>query len=59
MQIQKVKNLVLHEHVMAMEELAKGEHVFEAALQWSAVLFNHTKARQNVTLTLVENQTPI
>ena len=28
-----------------MEELAKGKHVVEAALQWSAVLLNRTKAR--------------
>ena len=28
-----------------MEELAKGKHVFQAALQWSAVLLNRTKAR--------------
>ena len=28
-----------------MEELAKGEHVVEAALQWSAVLLNRTKAK--------------
>ena len=26
-----------------MEELAKGKHVVEAALQWSAVLLNRTK----------------
>ena len=41
-----------------MEELAKGTHVFEPELQWSAVLLNRTKARQNVPLTHVENQTP-
>ena len=29
----------------AMEEIAKGKHVFQAALQWSAVLLNRTKAR--------------
>ena len=28
-----------------MEELAKGKHVIEAALQWSAVLLNRTKAK--------------
>ena len=28
-----------------MEELAKGKHVVEAALQWSAVLLNRTKAK--------------
>ena len=28
-----------------MEELAKGKHVFQAALQWSAVLLNRTKTR--------------
>ena len=28
-----------------MEKLAKGKHVVEAALQWSAVLLNRTKAR--------------
>ena len=54
---------VQHEHVGSMEErveeLAKGKHVFEPALQWSAVLLNRTKARQNVPLTHVENQTPI
>ena len=46
MQIQKVKNpSILHEHVRAMEELAKEKHVFQEALQWSAVLLNRTKAR--------------
>ena len=29
----------------AMEVLAKGKHLFQAALQWSAVLLNRTKAR--------------
>ena len=28
-----------------MEELAKEKHVDEAALQWSAALFNRTKAK--------------
>ena len=28
-----------------MEELAKEKHVFQAALQWSAVLLNRTKER--------------
>ena len=28
-----------------MKELAKGKHVVEAALQWSAVLLNRTKAK--------------
>ena len=28
-----------------MEELAKGKHVVETALQWSAVLLNGTKAK--------------
>ena len=28
-----------------MGELAKGKHVFQAALQWSAVLLNRTKVR--------------
>ena len=28
-----------------MKELAKGKHVFQAALQWPAVLLNGTKAR--------------
>ena len=41
-----------------MEELAKEKHVFEAVLQKSPVLLNRMKARQNVPLTLVENQTP-
>ena len=34
-------------------------NLFEPALQWSAVLLNRTKARQNVPLTHVENQTGI
>ena len=33
------------------------EHVLEPTLQWSAVLLIHTKARQSVPLTNVENQT--
>ena len=37
---------VLHKHVRFTEELAKGKHVFEPALQWSAVLFNRTKAKK-------------
>ena len=58
MQIQKVK-IVLHEHVRSMKELAKRKHVFEPALQGSAVLLNRTKARQNVPLAQAENHTPI
>ena len=42
-----------------MEDLTKGKHVFEPALQWSAVLLIGMKASQNVPLTHVENQTPI
>ena len=41
MQIQKVKN----PSYTNTSELAKGKHVVEAALQWSAVLLNRTKAR--------------
>ena len=33
------------------------EHVLEPTLQWSAVLLIHTKAKQSVPLTNVENQT--
>ena len=43
----------------SIEELTiKGKHVFEPTLQWSVVLLNRTKARQNVPLTHVENQIP-
>ena len=51
--------LILHKHVRAMKELTKGKHVFEGVLQWSVVLLNRMKERQNVLPTLVENQTPI
>ena len=37
----------------------KRKHVLEPTLQWSAVLLIHTKARQSVPLTNVEDQTGI
>ena len=43
----KLKKLILHKHVRPMEELMKGKHVFEPALQTPAVLLNHTKGKAN------------
>ena len=61
-QTQKVSNTNCEVVLVGCEirkRTLKRKHVLEPTLQWSAVLLIHTKARQSVPLTNVEDQTGI